>query len=40
MDLIQIYECFCDQTRLRILHLLCQGPLCVCDFQESWANRR
>ncbi len=34
MDLIRIYECFCDRTRLRILHLLCQGPLCVCHFQE------
>lgn len=34
MDLIQIYECFCDRTRLRILHLLTQGPLCVCHFQE------
>ena len=34
MDLIQIYQCFCDQTRLRILHLLSQAPLCVCHFQE------
>ena len=34
MDLIQIYQCFCDQTRLRILHLLSQGPLCVCHLQE------
>lgn len=34
MDLIQIYECFCDRTRLRILHLLTQAPLCVCHFQE------
>jgi ArsR family transcriptional regulator, arsenate/arsenite/antimonite-responsive transcriptional repressor len=34
MDLIQIYECFCDRTRLRILNLLGQGPLCVCHFQE------
>ncbi|MBA3387209.1 MAG: winged helix-turn-helix transcriptional regulator [Chthoniobacterales bacterium] len=34
MDLIQIYECFCDRTRLRILHLLTKGPLCVCHFQE------
>jgi ArsR family transcriptional regulator len=34
MDLIQIYECFCDRTRLRILHLLTQTPLCVCHFQE------
>ena len=34
MDLIQIYECFCDRTRLRILHLLMETPLCVCHFQE------
>jgi ArsR family transcriptional regulator, arsenate/arsenite/antimonite-responsive transcriptional repressor len=34
MDLIQIYQCLCDRTRLRILHLLTQTPLCVCHFQE------
>ena len=34
MKLIQIYRCLCDETRLRILHLLKQGPLCVCHFQE------
>src|ERR1035441_1903956 len=34
MDLIKIYQCLCDRTRLRILHLLGQGPLCVCHFQE------
>lgn len=34
MDLVQIYECFCDKTRLRLLHLLTQTPLCVCHFQE------
>ena len=34
MDLIQIYQCLCDPTRLRILHLLTQGPLCVCHFQD------
>ena len=33
MKLVQIYRCFCDETRLRILHLLAQGPLCVCHFQ-------
>lgn len=33
MELIQIYQCFCDETRLRILNLLSQGPLCVCHFQ-------
>jgi ArsR family transcriptional regulator len=34
MDLIQIYQCFCDATRLRIINLLSHGPLCVCHFQE------
>lgn len=33
MELITIYECLCDRTRLRILNLLCHGPLCVCHFQ-------
>jgi ArsR family transcriptional regulator len=34
MDLVQIYQCFCDRTRLRILHLLSRTPLCVCHFQD------
>ena len=34
MSLVQIYQCLCDQTRLRILHLLTEGPLCVCHFQD------
>src|SRR5437763_2115522 len=34
MDLVRIYQCFCDRTRLRILHLLTKTPLCVCHFQE------
>jgi ArsR family transcriptional regulator, arsenate/arsenite/antimonite-responsive transcriptional repressor len=34
MNLVQIYRCLCDSTRLRILHLLKQGPLCVCHFQD------
>ena len=33
MKLIKIYECLCDPTRLRLLHVLAQGPLCVCHFQ-------
>lgn len=32
--LIEIYKCLCDETRLRLLHLLKQGPLCVCHFQS------
>jgi ArsR family transcriptional regulator len=34
MDLIEIYQCFCDRTRLRILYLLAKSPLCVCHFQD------
>lgn len=34
MDLVKIYGCLCDRTRLRILHLLLEGPLCVCHFQS------
>lgn len=34
MELVKIYECLCDRTRLRILSLLCNGPLCVCHIQE------
>ncbi len=34
MSLIQIYQCLCDETRLRILHLLQDGELCVCHFQQ------
>ena len=34
MNLISIYECLCDRTRLRILNLLNSGELCVCHFQD------
>ncbi len=33
MSLVRIYECLCDETRLRIIQLLTQGPLCVCHLQ-------
>ncbi len=33
MNLVMIYECLCDSTRLRILNLLNAGELCVCHFQ-------
>jgi ArsR family transcriptional regulator len=33
VDLISVYTCLCDRTRLRILNLLRNGPLCVCHFQ-------
>ena len=32
--LIQIYQCLCDETRLRILNALSTGSLCVCHLQE------
>ena len=32
--LIEIYNCLCDATRLRIVHLLAQSPLCVCHLQD------
>jgi ArsR family transcriptional regulator, arsenate/arsenite/antimonite-responsive transcriptional repressor len=34
MKLVRIYECLCDETRLRILNLLTGGELCVCHIQE------
>jgi len=34
VDLISIYQCMCDRTRLRILAALISGPLCVCHLQE------
>ena len=34
MKLVRIYQCLCDETRLRILNLLSQRPLCVCHLQE------
>ncbi len=33
MGLSEIYDCFCDETRRRVLHVLMRGPLCVCHFQ-------
>jgi ArsR family transcriptional regulator len=33
MSLVRIYQCLCDRTRLRILNLLSQSPLCVCHLQ-------
>jgi len=34
MDIINIYKCFCDRQRLRILNLLREGSLCVCHIME------
>ncbi len=30
MNSFSVYRCLCDETRLRILNLLLEGPLCVC----------
>ncbi|MDQ8184608.1 metalloregulator ArsR/SmtB family transcription factor [Pelagicoccus sp. SDUM812002] len=35
MNCISVYKCLCDETRLRILNLLREGPLCVCHVQEA-----
>lgn len=34
MELTRLYASLSDRTRLRILNLLFEGPLCVCHFQE------
>ncbi|HSH96227.1 MAG TPA: metalloregulator ArsR/SmtB family transcription factor [Roseimicrobium sp.] len=34
MSLLHIYEALCDETRLRVVHLLSHGPLCVCHIQS------
>ena len=34
MELVKIYECLCDPTRLRLLNVLAQGPVCVGHFQD------
>jgi ArsR family transcriptional regulator len=34
MDLVTLYQCLCDRTRLRIVNLLREGPLCVCHVQD------
>ena len=33
MQLLRIYDCLCDATRLRLLNLLARRPLCVCHFE-------
>ena len=35
MDLVALYGCLCDRTRLRIVHLLLEGPLCVHHVQAA-----
>lgn len=33
MHLLRLYDCLCDETRLRLLGLLAAQPLCVCHFE-------
>jgi ArsR family transcriptional regulator len=33
MKLLRLYDCLCDATRLRLLNLLAQQPLCVCHLE-------
>lgn len=33
MNLLRIYDCLCDATRLRLLGLLAVQPLCVCHIE-------
>jgi ArsR family transcriptional regulator len=35
VQLLRIYDCLCDPTRLRLLNLLAQQPLCVCHFEAA-----
>ena len=35
MDLPLLFKCLSDPTRLRILNLLVDGPLCVCQIQDA-----
>jgi len=34
MKLVEIYQCLCDPTRVRIIALLAHRSLCVCHIQE------
>lgn len=36
-DLVRCFEALADPTRLRIVHLLAGGELCVCDIQRVLA---
>ncbi len=35
VQLLCLYDCLCDATRLRVINLLAQGPLCVCHFEAA-----
>src|SRR5437588_13126541 len=40
VDLVSIYECFCERTRLRSLYLLTKSRLCVCHLQDILGERQ
>ncbi|MEM9159131.1 MAG: metalloregulator ArsR/SmtB family transcription factor [Verrucomicrobiota bacterium] len=35
MDLLTLYKCLSEPNRIRILNLLKEGPLCVCQIQQA-----
>lgn len=35
MNLLRVYDCLCDATRLRLLNLLARQPLCVCHLEAA-----
>lgn len=35
MNLLRVYDCLCDATRLRLLNLLVGQPLCVCHLEAA-----
>lgn len=40
MKLVELYQCLCDTTRVRIVHLLARKSLCVCHIQEILGERQ
>lgn len=40
MELVRIYACLCEPARLRILRLLTEGPLCVCNLQKVLGEKQ
>ncbi|HBL67760.1 MAG TPA: transcriptional regulator, partial [Firmicutes bacterium] len=36
----KVFKAFCDETRLQILELLCDGEKCACDLVEQLGVRQ
>ncbi len=34
-ELIRVFKALSDETRMRMLHLLCDGELCVCEIMQA-----